>query len=108
MTEGRPCSHLWPKRRPAFSVKCHSDRTTKIEAAVWPYETTSGDGTVLTRFGIVLSRSYRDQQGVWHNPEKDGQGRALNSMFSAHDVPVVLYLLEKCHMWCLDQRITVS
>src|SRR5437762_1043416 len=50
------------KNRPVASFKCYSDRTTKIEAAVWPYEVTYGDGTKNVRYGVVLSRSYKDSK----------------------------------------------
>jgi hypothetical protein len=81
-------------RRPCFSLKCNTDRTTSISVAVWANEVTWPDQTTGTTYSITFSRSYKDNAGAWHQ----------NQNYRGHDIPVLLHLLSRAHQWCLDQR----
>jgi hypothetical protein len=82
------------KKKPVASWKCPSDRTTMLEVAVWENEVTHGDGSKGTQYAIVPSRSYKGQDGKWRPSFSCRQ----------HDIPVLLFLLDKAHSWCLAAR----
>jgi hypothetical protein len=81
------------KKKPAASWKCNSDRTTLLEVAVWANE-VSKDGASWTQYAATVRRSYRGQDGRWHD----------SSSYRQHDIPVLLFLLDKAHAWCLSVR----
>ena len=82
------------KRKPTVSYRLMSDRTTSIEAAVWSNEMQNGDGEKWTQHSVTLSRSYKDQNGQW----------CKGGSYRIHDLPIVLFLLQKCHAFALTLR----
>ena len=87
-----------PPNRPAASFAAHSDRTTRIEVAVWSKLVKVSEQEEYTQYALTLSRAWRDKDGVW-------QG---NASFRIHDVPVLLYLVQQAYHWCVAQRTTVK
>jgi hypothetical protein len=86
-----------PKTRPAVSYAAHSDRTTRIEVAVWARTVTVSETEEYTQYSLTVSRAWRDADGHWTG----------NGFYRAHDVPVLLYLVQQAHHWCLSQRTQV-
>lgn len=84
-----------PPNRPAASFAAYSDRTTRIEVAVWGKQVKSGDEE-YTQYALTLSRSW----------QKDGNWQG-NAAFRVHDVPVLLYLVQQAYDWCVARRTTV-
>ena len=82
-------------RSPVKCFRCSTDRTTFVEAVIWQINVTSGDDATGVEYGITFTRSTKDGEGNWHSDA--GSNRI-------HDLPVVVFLLQKCHAWCLDQR----
>jgi hypothetical protein len=87
-----------PPNRPAASFAAHSDRTTRIEVAVWSKLVKVSEQEEYTQYALTLSRSWRDKEGAW-------QG---NARFRIHDLPVLLYLVQQAYHWCVAQRTTVK
>lgn len=87
-----------PPNRPAASFAAGSDRTTRIEVAVWAKKVTVSEQEEYTQYSLTLSRSWRDKDGHW-------QG---NASFRIHDIPVLLYLVQQAYHWCVAQRTTVK
>ena len=85
------------KTRPAVSYAAHSDRTTRIEVAVWPRTVTVSDREEYTVYSLTLRRSWRDAEGTWTD----------NASYRPHDVAVLLYLVQQAHHWCLSRRTRV-
>lgn len=94
---GGPAARPTPPNRPAASFAAHSDRTTRIEVAVWSKQVKVGEEE-YTQYSLTLSRSWRDREGSW-------QG---NASFRVHDVPVLLYLVGQAYHWCVAQRTSVK
>jgi hypothetical protein len=82
------------KRQPVAKFKCASGKDTYIEVAVWENAVTYQDGTAGTQLSTSFSRSY-----------KNGEGWKTNYSFRQHDLPILLYLLQKAHGWMLEQRV---
>jgi hypothetical protein len=84
-------------KRPDVVFSLWSDRTTKIDVAVWSNEVLV-DGKAQNRCTCAISRTYRK--------ETDGQPEWVKSgSFRTHDVPVLCFLLERAHAWMLAQRL---
>ncbi len=83
------------KKKPEVSYKCYSDRSTKLEVAVFAFEKEGEGGEMYKQYSLVFSRSYKDANGTWHN---NSPGHRV------HDMPVLLFLLEKAYKYCLDAR----
>jgi hypothetical protein len=83
------------KKRPAASFLAMSDRTTRLEVAVWARQVKVTDTEEYTQHWMTFSRSWREMDGSWHD----------NASYRAHDVPVVLFLLQQAYQWCLSQRM---
>jgi hypothetical protein len=83
------------KKRPVMSFKLFSDQRTSIEAAVWG-NPVKYDNQETIQYSVTITRSYKADDG-WH------QGGS----FRVHDLPILDYLVRKCHDWCLEQRTTV-
>ena len=86
-----------PKTRPAISYAAHSDRTTRIEVAVWARKVTVSETEEYTQYSLTVSRAWRDADGNWTG----------NGFYRAHDVAVLLYLVQQAHHWSLSQRTQV-
>ncbi len=86
-----------PKSRPVASFAANSDRTTRIEVAVWARVVKVSDQEEYTQHSLTTSRSWRDKEGKWMN----------NGFFRPHDVPVLLYLIREAYHWCLARRTHV-
>lgn len=93
VTVGQPAA----RNRPAARFAAHSDRTTRIEVAVWAKQVRGSDAEEYTQYSLTLSRSWRDKDGQWFG----------NAAFRVHDLPVLLYLVGQAYHWCLAQRTTV-
>jgi hypothetical protein len=83
--------------RPAAHFAAYSDRTTRVEVAVWAKTVVVSAQEEYTQYALTLSRSWQ-REGVW-------QG---NAAFRAHDVPVLLFLVRQAYDWCLAQRTSVT
>jgi hypothetical protein len=86
-----------PKNRPAASFAAYSDRTTRIEAAVWSKLVKVSEQEEYTQYALTLSRSW----------QKDGNWQG-NASFRIHDIPVLLYLVQQAYNWCVAQRTEVK
>ncbi len=86
-----------PKNRPAASFAANSDRTTRIEVAVWTRQVKVGEAEEYTQYSLTISRSWRDKDGHWTD----------NDFYRTHDVPVLLYLIGQAYNWCVAQRTQV-
>ena len=95
---GEPVTKPTPPNRPAASFAAHSDRTTRLEVAVWSKVVKVSEQEEYTQYALTLSRSWRDKDGHW-------QG---NASFRIHDVPVLLFLVQQAYHWCVAQRTTVK
>jgi hypothetical protein len=83
--------------RPAASFAASSDRTTRVEVAVWSKVVKVSDQEEYTQYSLTLSRSWRDKEGNWFG----------NASFRIHDIPVLLYLVQQAYNWCVAQRTEV-
>lgn len=86
-----------PKQRPATSFAAMSDRTTRIEVAVWARQVKVAAKEEYTQYALTIARSWRDGEGSW----------SRNDFHRAHDVPVLLFLVQQAYHWCLAQRTDV-
>ena len=86
------------KNRPAASFAANSDRTTRVEVAVWSKLVKVSEQEEYTQYSLTLSRSWRDKEGQWFG----------NAAFRIHDLPVLMYLLQQAYQWCVNQRTTVK
>jgi hypothetical protein len=82
--------------RPAASFSAYSDRTTRIEVAVWARQVKVSEHEEYTQYTLTLSRGWQ-KDGTWHG----------NASFRIHDLPVLLYLVQQAYNWCLARRTTV-
>jgi hypothetical protein len=64
---------------------------------VWAKLVTVTEQEEYTQYTLTLSRSWRD---------RDGNCRG-NAAFRLHDVPVLLYLVERAYGWCVARRTEV-
>jgi hypothetical protein len=86
-----------PKNRPVANFAASSDRTTRLEVAVWAWKVKTSDGEEFTQYSLSIARSWRDKEGQWTG----------NGFYRAHDVPVLLYLVQQAYTWCVAQRTQV-
>ena len=93
-----PATKPTPPNRPAASFAAHSDRTTRLEVAVWSKRVTVSAQEEYTQYALTLSRSWRDKDGHW-------QG---NASFRIHDVPVLLFLIQQAYQFCVNARTEVK
>ena len=84
------------KPQPLVSYRLNSDRTTSISLAVWGNTYTNQQGEEYEQVTITAQRSYKDQQGQWQAQVK--------SSWRVHDLPVLLYLLQKAHSFAMSRR----
>jgi hypothetical protein len=84
------------RNRPAASFAAYSDRTTRVEVAVWARQVKVSEQEEYTQYTLTLARAWQ-KDGIWHG----------NAAFRIHDLPVLLYLLQQAYNWCLAQRTTV-
>jgi hypothetical protein len=83
--------------RPAASFAAHSDRTTCLEVAVWSRPVKVSESEEYVQFALTFSRSWRDKDGKW----------TTNASYRAHDVPVLLFLIQQAYNYCLNARTEV-
>jgi hypothetical protein len=84
------------KNRPAASFSAYSDRTTRIEVAVWAKLVKVSEQEEYTQYTLTQSRSWQ-KDGAWHG----------NACFRIHDLPVLLYLAQQAYNWCVSRRTEV-
>lgn len=87
------------KRKPVISWRLQSDRTTSIELAVWANTYRSQSGEEFEQLTLTLQRSFKTDAG-WQRQEKPS--------WRNHDIPCLLFLLQKAHAYALDRRTTVT
>jgi hypothetical protein len=92
-TNGEP-----PKNKPVATFASNSDRTTRIEVAVWARIVKVNETEEYTQYSITINRSWRSDEGVW----------SKSGFFRIHDIPVQMYLIQQAYNWCLCQRLQVS
>lgn len=85
------------KNRPAASFAAHSDRTTRLEVAVWARPVKVGETEEYTQYSLTVSRSWPDTDGNWRQ----------TAFYRAHDVPVLLSLVTQAYHWCVAKRTEV-
>jgi hypothetical protein len=85
-------------RRPLVSWKLHSDRSTIIEVACWPNVYRNQAGEEYEQLSFTAQRSYRDQCDQWQTQTK--------ASWRTHDLPILLFLLQKAHAFALERRMT--
>jgi len=81
-------------QKPVAGFAAHSDRTTQLEVTVWARKVKASDGEEFTQYSLILNRSWRDKAGKWTE----------SNYYRAHDVPVLLYLIQQAHAWCVAKR----
>jgi hypothetical protein len=85
-----------PKNRPSASFAANSDKTTRVEVAVWG-RTVEKDGESWIQFSVTVNRSYRKDGGTWEKC----------NFFRGHDIPIMQSLVARAYEWVLGQRIDV-
>ncbi len=82
------------KQKPLVSYRISSDRTTSISLALWCNQMTNTQtGEAYEQLSVTVQRRYRTDQG-W-----SGGGA-----WRVHDLPVLMFLLQKAHAFALDRR----
>lgn len=99
MVDDKPPEEERPpeKQKPVVSYRINSDRTTSIELAVWSNTYRNGQGEEYEQLSVTVQRSYKTDEG-W---QKGGAWRI-------HDLPVLMFLIQKAHCFALDRRTTDS
>jgi hypothetical protein len=85
------------KKRPAASFAAMSDRTTRLEVAVWARVVTVSPTEEYTQYSLTFTRSWRDNDGKW----------TVNAFYRVHDVPILQSLVARAYEWCIAQRMDV-
>jgi hypothetical protein len=89
-------THGTEKPQPLVSYRLSSDRTTSIELAVWSHFYKNQQGEDYEQLSMTVQRSYKDTQGVWQNQARPS--------WRTHDLPVLLFLLQKAHSFAMNRR----
>ncbi len=97
-TSPQPSTNGNGHRKPLISWRLQSDRTTSVEVACWPNTFRTQAGEEYEQLTFTVSRSYRDQAGMW---VKGGSWRT-------HDLPILTFLIAKAHDYALLRRTTVN
>jgi len=88
------------KPQPLVSYRLNSDRTTSVSLAVWANTYTNGKGEEYEQLTMSVQRSYLDQNEQWQTQTKPS--------WRVHDIPVLLFLLQKAHTFALNRRTSDS
>ena len=98
--EVRPEPELQPappqddKRKPLVTFRINSDRATSISLSLWAnMMTNSRTGEQFEQLSVTFQRRYLDDQG-WHT----------GGSWRIHDLPVLVFLIQKAHAFALDRR----
>ena len=86
-----------PKDGPVATFAALSDRTTRLEVAAWG-RVIKVNGEDVLQYALTVSRSWQDKDGAWRP----------NGSYRVHDVPVLLFLVQQAHHWCLLQRTDIT
>lgn len=86
------------KNRPVASFAANSDRTTRLEVAVWAHQVKMQGGEEYTQYGLTFKRSWKSNEGAWTE----------SNFHRIHDLPVLHFLVQQAHHWCLLQRTEVK
>ena len=93
VTNGTPTNG--DKKKPLVSYRLNSDRTTSIELSVWSNTFKNREtNEEYEQLSVTLSRSYKDANGQW----------CRGGSWRIHDLPVLLFLLQKSHAFALERR----
>jgi hypothetical protein len=80
---------------PLATFRSSTDRTTVLEVNVWENEMVGQDGSRWIQYALTFRRSCKDP--------RDGRWRDSAS-YRNHDIPVLVYLLDKAQAFILAQR----
>jgi hypothetical protein len=87
------------KPRPLVTYRLNSDRTTSISLAVWANQMTNTQtNETYEQLVVTFQRRFRNDQGEW----------VCGGAWRVHDLPVLLFLLQKAHAFALDRRTSDS
>lgn len=81
-------------KRPVASFRTNSDRGTSLEVSVWSNTHKAADGTEFEQLSVTVQRSYKDANGQW----------CRGGSYRIHDLPILLFLLQKAYTMALDRR----
>ncbi len=84
-------------RKPDQAFAIWSDRTTRLQVAIWENEVRYDDKVSL-QHSVVLTRSFKNAEGNWTD----------SGSYRTHDLPLVRVLLELAHAWCAKRRVEDS
>ena len=91
-----PEKHGPEKPQPLVSFRLNSDRTTSVSLAVWGNTYTNQQGEEYEQLTISVQRSYKDAEGKWQTQARPS--------WRVHDIPVVIFLLDKAHSFAMNRR----
>lgn len=98
VSNGSPAeSAAVPKQRPVVSFSAKSDKTTRLELAVWPRVVKVSDQEEYTVYSMTLTRSWCDGDKKW----------SQNTFYRVHDIPVLQFLIGQAYAWCVARRLDV-
>jgi hypothetical protein len=87
------------KPKPLVSYRLNSDRNTSVSLAVWANRmTNSQTNESWEQLVVTFQRRFRNDQGEW----------VCGGAWRVHDLPVLLFLLQKAHAFALDRRTSDS
>jgi hypothetical protein len=85
------------KQKPVVSYSLQSDRTTRLEVSVWSNVYRNDKGEEWEQLACTFARSYKTDQG-WQR----------GGAYRTHDLPVLLFLVQKAMTFAYDRRLTDS
>lgn len=85
------------KNRPIASWSVNTDRTTRLECSLWSNLHKTKEGEEYEQITVTLTRSYKTDQG-WVKQDRPS--------FRVHDLPLVLYLVQKAQNYGYERRTT--
>ena len=85
------------KTKPVASFAASTDRTTRVEVAVWARQVKTDDGE-FTQYSFTMKRTWRDQAGSYKE----------SGFYRAHDWAVLTTLLSQAHSFIVWQRTTAN
>jgi hypothetical protein len=89
-----PAPPVTSQSKSVAGFAAHSDRTTRLEVAVWARQVKVIEREEITQYSLSFNRAWRDKDGHWTE----------SGFYRAHDVPVLLYLIQQAHAWCIAKR----
>ena len=93
--QGPPPPPTDDRKKPIVTFRLNSDRSTSLSLSVWcntMKNTVTGDE--YEQLSVTFQRRYLDRNEQWQT----------GGSWRVHDLPVLLFLLEKAHSFCLNRR----